>query len=156
VKIRFVNCQRRDPVPAVWLARVANRAARRMKIRGHGTMAVSFVDSATMRRLNRRFTGHRGLTDVLSFNYMMGKPASPAGGMMGEILVAPAFARAYAAKHALPYREELARYVIHGLLHWLGHDDATPAEQRRMRKLEDGLLASKGGTSRAGKGSDPS
>ena len=94
---------------------------------------MAFVDSRLMRRLNRDFTGHRGLTDVLSFRYD-GEP------VVGEVIVSPAFARRYAAEHGLPYRQELARYALHGLLHWLGHDDRTVAQRRRMRMMEDNLL----------------
>mgnify|MGYP001612559183 CR=1 FL=1 len=63
------------------------------------------------------------------------------GSVAGEILIAPACAKRYARRHGLGYQEELARYVVHGLLHWVGHDDATPLQQRRMRALEDQLLA---------------
>ena len=110
--ITLANRQRRDPVPVVWLSRVARTA---------------------VRRLNARFTGHRGLTDVLSFRFD-GEP------VIGEIIVAPAAARRYARAHDVSYREELARYVVHGLLHWTGEEDRTAAQQRRMRRLEDRVL----------------
>ena len=148
MRLRLANRQQRDPVPTRWLGTLACRAARHLKITGPGSMAVTFVDGPTMQRLNRQFTGHRHLTDVLSFNYLEwgdGLPRrvasrSEAGGVVGEILVAPAAARRYAQEHGVPYREELARYVVHGLLHWLGHEDRTLAEQRRMRAREDAVL----------------
>jgi probable rRNA maturation factor len=62
--------------------------------------------------------------------------------VIGEIFISPALARAYAREHDLAYDTELARYVVHGLLHWLGHDDKTAAQQRKMRALEDSLLVS--------------
>ena len=86
-----------------------------------------------MRKLNRRFMRHDRLTDVLSFRY-------PHELVIGEVLIAPACARRYARQHQVAYRLELARYVIHGLLHWVGHNDRTVQEQRRMRALEDTLL----------------
>ena len=64
----------------------------------------------------------------------------PDGGVVGEIVIAPAFARSYAAAHGLAYGDELARYLLHGLLHWIGHADRTRAQQRRMRALEDHML----------------
>jgi len=134
VTVQLVNCQRREPVPLGWLARIARRAVRRLCLRQRGVVAVAFVDSRAMRRVNRRFLRHRGLTDVVCFRY--GREP-----VLGEILVSPAFARAYAKAHRLSYRRELARYVIHGLLHWKGHDDRTPGQRDRMRKMEDELLA---------------
>ncbi|MBI3088100.1 MAG: rRNA maturation RNase YbeY [Candidatus Omnitrophica bacterium] len=133
MSIQLVNRQTGQPVPLRRLARVAARAVRRLRLRVRGTLAVTFVDDRTMQRINRRFLRHRGLTDVVSFRYD-GEPIA------GEILVAPAAARRYARAHGLTYADELARYVVHGLLHWAGHDDRTAAQQRRMRKLEDRLL----------------
>ena len=131
--ITLANRQRRDPVPVSWLQRLARAAVRRLRIRARGTFSIVFVEAAQMRRLNARFTGHRGLTDVLSFRFD-GEP------VIGEVIVAPAAARRYARTHDVSYRDELARYVVHGLLHWVGHEDGTPAQQRKMRKLEDELL----------------
>jgi ssRNA-specific RNase YbeY (16S rRNA maturation enzyme) len=36
--------------------------------------------------------------------------------------------------------DEALRYVVHGLLHLLGHDDATAAGRAAMRRLEDRYL----------------
>lgn len=135
MRIVMTNAQRRLPVPVPALTRFARRSARRLGIRVGGTIAITFIDAARMRRLNRQFLRHDRPTDVLSFRYEEGEP------VVGEILIAPAAARAYAAEHGLPYREELARYVAHGLLHWLGHDDRTRAQQQTMRRLENQLLA---------------
>lgn len=131
--IRLFNCQRRHPIPRAWLSRLAVRAARRLQIHQEGLVTISFIDDRTMRRLHARFTGTRTLTDVLTFRY----PNEP---VIGEILVAPAAARRYAKTHGIAYRQELARYVVHGLLHWMGHDDRTVAQRRNMRRMEDTLL----------------
>ena len=130
-----VNAQRVLPVKTVSIARLARHALRRLGICSVGTFAITFIDSQRMRTLNRRFRRHDRLTDVLSFRYD-GEP------IVGEILIAPAAAQGYAKRHRVPYLEELSRYVIHGLLHWVGHDDRTRGEQRKMRLLEDKLLAS--------------
>lgn len=128
------NAQRRTPVDLAAMRRLAGCAVRRLSIRGSGTLAITFLDAGRMRTLNRRFLGHDRSTDVLSFRYD-GEP------VVGEIFIAPAEARRYAKAHGLTYREELGRYVVHGLLHWLGHEDRTAAEQRAMRRREDRLLA---------------
>lgn len=135
MRIEVADCQRRDAVPTERLARLARRAVRRLRIAGRGVITVSFIDRRAMQRLNWRFLRHRGLTDVLSFRYEQGP-------VVGEILIAPAFARAYAREHDGSYDDELARYLVHGLLHWTGLDDRTSAERRRMRAMEDRLLAS--------------
>ena len=153
--VRVTNAQREAPVSTVRMTRLARRAIRRLRIRVPGRLAITFVASHRLRALNRRFLRRDRPTDVLSFRYdgpstrpdglardvaPRDVPAGRHEQIVGEILIAPVQARAYARRHGLPYAEELARYVVHGLLHWLGHEDRTAAEQRRMRVMEDRLL----------------
>ena len=135
--VAVTNAQRDAPVDTTRMARLARRAVRQLRVCPSGELAITFISSRRMRALNRRFCHHDWVTDVLSFRYE-GEPVA------GDILIAPAAARAYARQHGIPYAEELSRYVVHGLLHWLGHEDRTPAQQRKMRALEDRLLASCG------------
>ena len=125
-------------MPLAWLRRLAKRAAARLGIDEEGVFAISFIDERMMRRLHGQFLHDRRSTDVLTFRYACVPAACPS--TIGEILIAPSAAHRYANAHRLPYREELARYVVHGLLHWLGHDDRTAAQQRKMRALENHLL----------------
>ena len=38
------------------------------------------------------------------------------------------------------WTSELVRYVIHGVLHLLGHDDVRPVTRRKMKREENRLL----------------
>jgi probable rRNA maturation factor len=116
------------------MATLARCAIRHLCIHTPGTLAITFIGSRRMRTLNRRFYHRDRATDVLSFRYD-GEP------IVGEIVIAPSQARAYAKRHRIPYTEELSRYVIHGLLHWLGYEDRTLAQQRTMRGMEEQVLA---------------
>ncbi len=139
--VGVTNAQRTLPVDPVAVARVARCAIRALRIRTRGRLEIAFLNPQRMRAVNRRFCRHHDTTDVLSFRYEDGVVGRGAARIVGEILVAPSQARAYAARHHLAYTEELFRYVIHGLLHWLGHDDRTAPQRHRMRALEDHLLA---------------
>ncbi|MBI3320315.1 MAG: rRNA maturation RNase YbeY [Candidatus Omnitrophica bacterium] len=154
MRIEVVNHQRRDPVPLERLRLLAGCVLHRLRVKEEGCVSISFIGSDAMRAANRRFLRHRGLTDVLSFRYGQASSHKPQATsrclqhaacsvqpIVGEILVAPACARLYAKQHGLPYREELARYMVHGLLHWVGYDDRTVKEQQRMRQMENRLLA---------------
>ena len=131
--VELRNAQRTLPVPRALLLRVAQAALKYLRIHTPGCLSVTLISAHQMRLLNRCFTGHRGLTDVLSFRYD-GEP------IVGEILIAPQAARSYAKRHGLSYHTELSRYVVHGLLHWLGYEDTTKAQQEAMRRREDRLL----------------
>jgi probable rRNA maturation factor len=131
--VTVANTQRESPVNTTRMGRLARAAVKRLRIRAPGTLTVTFIGSHRMRALNKRFCRHDAVTDVLSFRYD-GEP------VVGEILVAPRVARTYARRHGIDYEAELSRYVVHGLLHWAGEEDATAKQQRRMRTLEDKLL----------------
>jgi probable rRNA maturation factor len=45
-----------------------------------------------------------------------------------------------AAEYGVPRKQELARCVIHGVLHLLGHDDGTKREREAMRLKEEKYL----------------
>lgn len=138
MRIEVRNGQREAAVPLAQMQRLARQAVAALKVRGGGRLAITFIAAAALRRLNKRFLGHDWNTDVLSFRY---DAAPGARTVVGEILISPKAAKTYAKRHGLAYQEELSRYVVHGLLHWLGNEDGTPAQQRRMRSLEDRLLS---------------
>ncbi|MBI2104669.1 MAG: rRNA maturation RNase YbeY [Candidatus Omnitrophica bacterium] len=135
--VQITNAQREAPVSTARMTRLARRAVRRLGMREPGRLAITFIGQHRLRALNRRFLRRDLPTDVLSFRY----DDEP---IVGDILIAPAQARAYARRHGIPYAEELARYLVHGLLHWLGHLDSTPQQRRNMRQREDDLLAACG------------
>lgn len=139
MEVRVANAQRETRVDTAGMRRLAMRALRRLRVRVPGILAITFIGSRRIRAVNRRFLRHDRTTDVLSFRYdpaPLRGPQSP----VGDILIAPREARRYARDHGLTYHEELGRYVVHGILHWVGYEDRTPGQRKRMRSLEDGLL----------------
>jgi rRNA maturation RNase YbeY len=79
---------------------------------------VTVLDGAAMRRLNRRATGRRGLTDVIAYGLTL-----PDGRLHGDVAICPAAARAWVGSRAgAALAEELVRLVVHGTLHVLGYD----------------------------------
>ncbi len=142
--VRVINAQSALPIDVAAIDRVARCAIKRLRIRTPGKLTITCLGPRRMRTLNKRFLRHDWATDVLSFRYDGEVTDLPRHAwrrrVIGDIMVAPAQARAYARAHGIPYEEELLRYVIHGLLHWLGHEDHTARQQRTMRAMEDQLL----------------
>ena len=94
------------------------------------------VGDRAMTRLNRQYRGKATSTDVLSFPMREGSFASLSPQLLGDIVISAETAdrQARAAGHTL--RDELTALLIHGILHLLGYDHQTPAEARRMTRLE--------------------
>ena len=91
-------------------------------------LSIAFVSKRTMAGLNRRHLGHRGSTDVITFALGRAIPQSP---LVGDIYVSPDVVTEQARRFKVPVREELARVVVHGVLHALGHEH--PEGDRRER-----------------------
>jgi len=106
-----------------------------------GSISIAVVSDPEMARHNVRWLRHKGPTDVLTFD-LGGDPS--AGMLDGEIIVSRDTARREALHRGHPTAQELALYVVHGVLHLLGHDDHRPADRRRMRAAERAVLASMG------------
>jgi len=101
--------------------------------RGH--LAALFVDRRTIQDLNARFLRRRRPTDVLTFPL-----SEDASRLEGEIYVCVDVAREQARRYHVSIRQELARLLIHGVLHLLGYDDRTAAQRKIMQAREDRYL----------------
>ncbi len=101
-----------------------------------GRVDVALVDAERIEQLNREYLEHAGPTDVLSFD--LGD--DPAGGRTVQVIVCPDVARDAAPRHGKKPAEELLLYVIHGLLHVTGYDDADPDAAERMAGRQEELL----------------
>ncbi len=103
-------------------------------------ISVAFVGRTAISRLNSQYLGHPGSTDVISFGMGRDVPGAPA---IGDIYICPDVARANAKKHGVSAGKELARLVVHGVLHVAGHehpDDETRTSSP-MWKQQERILA---------------
>lgn len=89
---------------------------------------ITFVSDRTIAGINRRHLGHRGATDIVTFEHARTTEALP---VVGDLYIAPGIARANARAAGVSAREEAARLVIHGVLHALGRQH--PDDETRLR-----------------------
>jgi rRNA maturation RNase YbeY len=117
------------------LARRARLALRGLE-QARAELSVALVGDAAMAELNLRHRGKRGPTDVLSFSLLEGAHSEYRGALLGDVVIDIEQAARQARRLRRPLDEELAKLVIHGVLHLLGHDHEEAAEARRMRAEE--------------------
>jgi probable rRNA maturation factor len=103
-------------------------------------LSITFVGRAAMSELNRRYLGHRGPTDVISFG--LGR-TSRRDAIIGDIYICPEIARSNARQQGISAGEELLRLVVHGTLHVLGHDHPAATDRIRspMWRRQERILA---------------
>lgn len=92
------------------------------------SVELSIVDDPTIARVHGDYLNDPTPTDAITFPY-------------GEILVSSDTAERYAAAHGLDRREELFRYLVHGLTHLQGYLDASDSERAALFAVQEPLVA---------------
>jgi probable rRNA maturation factor len=94
---------------------------------GLDLVEVSLVDDAQIGAVHAEFLEDASPTDVITFHH-------------GELLVSPETALRQAAEHGTAVFEETLLYIIHGLLHLNGHEDASEEGKVLMARLQQEIL----------------
>ena len=118
------------------------RAAIARTVEGEGftiqELNIVLADHAAVHDLNREWLGHDYETDVVSF--ILDEAAPTQRFVDGEVYVDLDTAAERADEFGATFQQEALRYVVHGLLHLMGYDDATEKERAAMRALENRYL----------------
>lgn len=127
-----------SPLGRERIAEISRAVLRAEQIRS-ALVSVTLLEPRAMAQLNTRHLGHSGATDVISFGFTRATPRDP---VVGDIYVCPAMGRANARTRSVPIRQEMARLVVHGVLHVLGHDhpDGEDREESAMWVRQERLL----------------
>ncbi|SDZ81546.1 rRNA maturation RNase YbeY [Bizionia paragorgiae] len=93
-----------------------------------------FCDDDYLHKLNVEFLEHDTLTDVIGFDYSVGKQ------LEGDIFISTERVADNAKDLEVSFNDELCRVMVHGLLHFCGYKDKTSEEAKEMRAKEDSYL----------------
>ena len=131
LEVDVVKAVSADVSPA-FVRRVLRRAAEVPEIvarlpEGEATVAVRITDDDELRRLNKAYAGEDHATDVLSFE--------GDGSHLGDIAISWPRVLEQAQQWGHDAKDEVSVLLVHGFLHLLGWDHATPAETEEMWRL---------------------
>jgi probable rRNA maturation factor len=101
-------------------------------------LSVVLTDDVQIAKLNGTYRKKNRPTDVLAFAQREGEPGGRRD-LLGDVVVSVETARRQAEGRGWDLTSELTMLIAHGLLHLLGWDHATAAEDRRMRRETDRL-----------------
>lgn len=99
-----------------------------------GELNYIFCNDTYLHKLNLEFLKHDDLTDIISFDYTLGKIIG------GDIFISVERVRENALKYSQTFDNEINRVIIHGVLHFIGYKDNTADDKEIMRVEEDTCL----------------
>ncbi|MGD0744332.1 MAG: rRNA maturation RNase YbeY [Verrucomicrobiota bacterium] len=155
MNVAITSRQRARKINRRLLKQIATALLADLKIE-KADLGIHLVATPEMIRLNEKFLRHRGPTDVITFDYGFG--VLPSGGfppnhsrrtnrlkpelqtLHGEILICVDEAVLQARKFGTSWQSEVVRYIVHGVLHLLGFDDASAGSRRKMKREENRRL----------------
>lgn len=109
-----------------------------------GEISIRLADDVEMGRLHKQHKGIGGPTDVLTFDFdpHAGLPAKegPRRHVEVEIVIGAQVAQRESRRREHGAGVEALLYIVHGLLHCLGHDDHDPPQAAAMHRREDAVL----------------
>ncbi len=115
-----------------------SRAARALREVGQSNseLSIAIVLDNEIAALNSEYRGKRSATDVLSFSLLEGEHSDQRGELLGDVVIGIETAARQARAAHRGIDAEVARLLIHGILHLIGWNHEESAEAKLMRAEE--------------------
>ena len=99
-----------------------------------GDIHIALMGDDELLALNQKHLNHDNYTDVITFDYSTAKTVNC------DIAISTDRVSENAMHEGVSLDNELARVLIHGVLHCVGYSDKTPKDKQLMRQKEDEML----------------
>jgi probable rRNA maturation factor len=144
----ILNRQRRIPLAVGPLTSFCEQVRRELGF-PEESVTVCFVSDPAIARMNRKFRGKQGPTDVLSFpahrsrtrgaRSLLRTRPTRSDHYVGDIVISPETARRYARRRSHGLASELRVLILHGMIHLAGFDHENDSGEmllleRRLRR----------------------
>lgn len=97
-----------------------------------------FCSDRYLKKMNVSYLKHNYYTDIITFDNSVEKKK-----IIGDVFISIDTIKYNATEYKTTFENELARVMIHGLLHLVGYSDRSPKEQKKMSSMEDFWLSNK-------------
>jgi rRNA maturation RNase YbeY len=139
MKIKAVNDQDKIPVNITYVKALCRKTLTALGIDEGSVISVSLVSPARIKALNKKYFKKHAETDVISLSYK-NKMNNVYSGYLGEVVICPKRALENAREYDNTFLQELALYIVHGILHLLGYEDTSAEKREKMQKKEKEIL----------------
>lgn len=109
-----------------WIERVIASEGKKLE-----EISYIFCDDEYLLNLNEEFLKHDTYTDIITFDYSVGKI------LQGDIYISTERVKENSDEYNVSFEEELRRVIIHGVLHLCGYKDKTKEQSLLMRQKEE-------------------
>ncbi|QED38462.1 rRNA maturation RNase YbeY [Antarcticibacterium arcticum] len=109
-----------------WIEAVIASEAKKLE-----ELSYIFCDDDYLLNLNEEFLKHDTYTDIITFDYSVGKI------LQGDIYISTERVKENSTEFNVSFNEELRRVIIHGVLHLCGYKDKTKEQSLLMRQKEE-------------------
>ena len=145
VKLQIQNQQRMIKIPTNLkrtLKRIVHLIGRMFDLSEEMQVEMLITDDQNIRRLNRRYRGVKGPTDVLSFSMREGEPilSIPQAEILGDIVISAERAETQARTQGHTFQREMEFLTIHAMLHLLGYDHELKKDAQEMNRLQKNIM----------------
>jgi probable rRNA maturation factor len=153
MNVVIANRQRTKKINSLFLKQIVDGLFAALKIT-EVEIGINLVGVREMTLVNETFLQHAGSTDVITFDHSVGqasrlshfkskkirdrRDACPT--LHGELFVCVDEAVVQAKNFKTSWQSEIVRYIVHGILHLLGHDDLKTRLRRKMKREENRLV----------------
>ncbi|NQX85232.1 MAG: rRNA maturation RNase YbeY [Flavobacteriaceae bacterium] len=96
-----------------------------------GDINYVFCDDDYLHKINVEYLNHDTLTDIISFDYSVGKE------LHGDIFISVERVEENSRDFGVTFENELQRVIIHGVLHYCGYKDKSENDSKEMRVKEE-------------------
>ncbi len=100
-----------------------------------GEVSVVFYNDNQLLELNASHLNHNTFTDIITFDYSQDKYLS------GDLCISFERVQDNATKYGVSFPDEIARVMVHGILHLCGYKDKTKEDKATMTQKEDYYLS---------------
>lgn len=140
-----INNLTTSKINKVFLKEVSQKVLKKEK-KENSSLSIALIGSARMRKLNKKYRGKNRSTDVLSFienlDFLGKSKELKKLDILGEIVICISDVKKNAKRLNISFKKELARVLIHGILHILGYDhEASESKAKAMKEKENYYLS---------------
>ncbi|MBN1869687.1 MAG: rRNA maturation RNase YbeY [Candidatus Omnitrophica bacterium] len=148
MELALENLQKKVALNSLQIRKIVKAILRHEGI-DKASLSIVFVSHQRIKALNKKYLGREYATDVLAFDLAERRDGSRRGAaVIGDVIISTDAAIKNAGIYDTSLSEEIALYLIHGILHLSGYDDHKAGDIRRMRKKEQQYMTVLGAKTR--------